>query len=63
MKKILAGVVALTFVGSTVLATMTTAEAQWYTGIVLGVTVAVGVIAVGDTADGAWVLGRLRLAR
>jgi hypothetical protein len=32
-------------------------------GIVLGVTVAVGVIAVGDTADGAWVLGRLRLAQ
>ena len=29
----------------------------------LGVTVAVGVIAVGDTADGAWVLGRLRLAQ
>ena len=30
MKKILAGVVALTFVGSTALATMTTAEAQGY---------------------------------
>jgi hypothetical protein len=60
MKKILAGVVALTFVESTVLATMTTAEAQGYGYRAWGYGGGWGYRGWGY---GGWGLGRLRLAQ
>ena len=59
MKKILVGFVALTLVGSTMLTTMTTAEAQGYRG--WGYGGGWGYRAGWGYGGGAWALARWRL--